>query len=583
LPARLKLVLRTGLSLIPTVLSAAIVVGLAEGVVLLVRLAFASRLSFVGPNILWLAPLGYTVVFMAVLAGCLLPALVWKRAPVGRLTLFAIGSLGTVGILYTVSWQQLHIVAVVVLAIGVGYQLSRMEPRLTKILRPLRVAALAGLVLVIAVSLRLVSGLEGKGDSPSPAPNRPNIVLVVWDTVRDLNLSLYGHQRPTTPFLQRWATGGAVFERAFSTSSWTLPAHASLFTGRFPHELSVDWEAPLDGKFPTLAEVLRTHGYRTAGFVANVYYAARQSGLARGFDVWQDYRVSPTEILLSTGVVQRLLTGRARGTRWRHDLKRASEVTSAFERWLSRKGNQRPFFAFLNYIDAHDSYFAPADFVRRFADSGKKEERYDAAIAYLDAELARLLVALEARGLSDNTIVAVTSDHGEHFGDHRLRYHGNSLYRQAIQVPLVVVASGRIPAGLRVPVPVSLRNLPATLLDLAGILGQPLPGESHRRFWSDSVRRTQDEPVLAELTPAPGGPRNHRNAGGEIRSLVEGPFHYILAPNGSAELFDLGSDPLEADSLENPESFPVLAEMGKLLHQYDSLFPRKMGRPRKTR
>ncbi len=125
---------------------------------------------------------------------------------------------------------------------------------------------------------------------PAPAGAR-NVLLIVWDTVRAGNLSLYGYERPTTPNLERLAGRGVRFDLAFSTSSWTLPAHASLFTGRWPHELGVDWKSPLRDDVPTLAEYLAAHGYDTAGFAANLDYCTRETGLARGFAHYEDFPI----------------------------------------------------------------------------------------------------------------------------------------------------------------------------------------------------------------------------------------------------------------------------------------------------
>ena len=117
------------------------------------------------------------------------------------------------------------------------------------------------------------------------------MLLIVWDTVRAGNLSLHGYGRPTTPNLDRLARRGVRFDLAFSTSSWTLPSHASLFTGRWPHELGVDWKSPLRDDVPTLAEYLASHGYDTAGFAANLDYCTRETGLARGFAHYEDFPI----------------------------------------------------------------------------------------------------------------------------------------------------------------------------------------------------------------------------------------------------------------------------------------------------
>ncbi len=524
-----------------------------------------------------MAPLGYAALFAGILGVCLLLGFVFPRFPIQRLFLFATGFLGVAGFLRTLSMLLVHPFAIVLLAAGIGYQLSRTVPRWTSGRAVRRAAAFACALVLLVAGVRawqragVVGDPRGKGGA-----ERPNIILLVWDTVRELNVSLYGYSRPTTPFLERWAAKGVVFDRALATSSWTLPSHASLFTGRFPHELSVDFQAPLDGEFPTLAEVLREQGYRTAGFVANPYYTSEETGLARGFDLWQDYSLSPREVLLSAGAVQWLVGWRSRTILRRHHLKRAPEVTNEFLRWVDGR-NRRPFFAFLNYFDAHIPYYAPPGILHRFAGPHGDTERYDAAIAHLDAELERLLAALEARGLLDHSIVVLTSDHGEQFGGRGLYDHANSLYRQVVQVPLVLVAPGRAPEGLRVPYPVSLRNVPATLLDLAGIPGHLLPGESHTRFWRGTpIDSSQDSPVLSELTPSPRAPQIHRNARGELRSLVEGPYHYILNADGSDELFDLRTDPLEERSLRSRKYLPLMSQIWSRLHPFDFGFPRKL-------
>ena len=119
-----------------------------------------------------------------------------------------------------------------------------------------------------------------------------NVLVVVWDTVRSANTSLHGYNRATTPNLERLASRGTRFDLAFSTSSWTLPSHAGLFTGRWPHELGVNWKAPVRDDVPTLAGYLATRGYDTAGFVANLDYCSRETGLARGFAHYEDFPLS---------------------------------------------------------------------------------------------------------------------------------------------------------------------------------------------------------------------------------------------------------------------------------------------------
>jgi arylsulfatase A-like enzyme len=571
---RLASVARMGLRAMPIAISAAVVVGMLEGFFLLGLRFYRDQLTFVGTEILWMAPVGYLALFVAALLAALLLSLLVPRIPADRVFLLAVGCLGVIGLSRTVPLLRLYPAAVLVLAAGIGYQLSRVGVRWLGSRTALRTSMLATVAVLAAVARSRQS--EDRGAGAPELAGRPNVLLLVWDTVRDLNVSLYGYSRPTTPFLERWAQRGVVFERAIATSSWTLPSHASLFTGRLPHELSADFQRPLDATFPTLAEVLGTQGYQTAGFVANPYYTTAETGLSRGFDRWRDYRWSVHEVLLSAGAIQWLWNWRAPSILRHHDIKRAPEITDQFLGWLDGRDGRRPFFAFLNYFDAHKPRYAPPGIVQQFADSSRPTVQYDAAIAFLDQELERLLAALETRGVLGHTIVVITSDHGEQFGKHGLFEHANSLYRQVIQVPLVLIAPGRVPAGIRVEVPVSLRNVPATILDLAGVSENPLPGVSHTRFWRDSADVAQDDPVLSELTPAPRAAQQHRNARGEIRSLVDGDYHFIQGVGGVDELFDLRADPSEANDLKGREHLPSRALMWQQLRAYNVGFPRKL-------
>ena len=212
---------------------------------------------------------------------------------------------------------------------------------------------------------------------PLPSGDPPNVLLIVLDTVRADRLSLYGYRRPTSPTLERLARRGVRFDEARATAPWTLPSHASLFTGRWPHELDVNWNTRLGTKFPTLAEYLGSRGYATAGFVANVLYCSYEFGLDRGFTHYEDYVLEPMTPLrmcylgdlalkavshlgwrlsASLGVIPFLPhkdspVWRALNSDPKID---AGLINREFLDWLSRRREPgRPFFAFLNYFDAH--------------------------------------------------------------------------------------------------------------------------------------------------------------------------------------------------------------------------------------
>lgn len=411
-----------------------------------------------------------------------------------------------------------------------------------------------------------------------PRKGMPNVLLVVLDTVRAHNLSLYGYPRPTTPNLDRFATSGVWFQRAFATAPWTLPTHGSLFTGCFPHELFPDGATPLNGRTPldpprrTLAEELSSHGYRTGGFVANLVYGRREYGLGCGFHHYEDYRPTADTFLdaasLSRAVYRKHLD-RSCGCQANIGRKSAADVNRAFLHWLDVQ-TEHPFFAFLNYFDAHDPYVPPAAFASLFDESrpyhpqvnpyrqydpqavSAMQTAYDRCLAYVDEQVGLLLEDLRTRGLLDNTLVVITSDHGEHFGEHGLMSHGNSLYRSVLEVPLIVSYPRHIPAGLRVREPVSLRDLPATIAELLS-LGSELqfPGSSLAPLWN-GLPRPRGGVVFSELLVGERmewWPSNWPIYRGAMQSLIADGYHYIRNGDGREELYDFERDPQERSNL----------------------------------
>jgi len=550
-----------------------------------------------GGDFPWIIPSGVAIlVLVPSIVLCLIACL---RGPV-RLGM-AVGLISFIGFLDVSARLPLDIWASLLLCAGLAVQSARLVGRHRRaFIRLVRrtVPLLAGALLTVmltTIGARAWSEHRATAAlSPAP-PGARNVLLIVWDTVRAESLSLHGYERPTSPNLERLASRGVRFDLAFSTSSWTLPAHASLFTGRWPHELGVDWKLPLRGDVPTLAEYLAEHGYDTAGFAANLDYCTREAGLARGFAHYEDFPLELYDTFaryVALGnrlefsdwacVLGRLLekcTGRSYHDwipRSREHAKNAAQVDQAFLGWLSRqRARQRPFFAFLNYNDAHTPYEVPDRSIPGFglrpesaldrlsllgwssADKAKLSSHnvrmaidvYDDSVAYLDRRLVILLDELGRRGVLDDTVVIVTSDHGEHLGDHLLFFHGCSLYRQLVQVPLVIVDPAGV-AGRVVGEPVSLRDLPATIVDLLGLgqnapfRGQSLAGFSRRM--PQTVARLA-EPLLME-TPKPLVLANQGRepaAKGAMRSLVAWGMHYIREADGREELYVLSSDPQE--------------------------------------
>ncbi|MGH7474846.1 MAG: sulfatase [Longimicrobiales bacterium] len=531
---------------------------------------------------LWLPPLANLAFFtLPILALALLPWLTGSdRSRLAAVFVFAF--LACFGLLNTFGWHLLNAWGAAGLALGLAIQITRMTRQRWQRFEALVARTLAlFLALVIAAAAgtggwRLVTQRNEMAALTGTVPSGSrNILLIILDTVRAQSMSLYGYERLTTPHLDRWAAQGVTFDHAIATSSWTLPTHASLFTGREAVELETNWKVPLDRRFPRVAEAFRDAGYLTAGFVANLLYTGHDSGLARGFLEYRDYKWTWRQWLLTAGLGQRVKAWRA-GWQPYHpfsDRKDASEVNKEFLHWLDG-ADERPFFVFLNYYDAHQPYRPPSEYRRRFRHENRGIEGYDGALAYLDDQLHLLLTALERRDVLENTVVVVTSDHGEMFGEQDLTGHGNSLYMPVLRVPLFVWGPG-IPAGMRVDNVVSVRTLAQTLTELAG-LDAEFSGESLNPYWRDlseagDVRRN-DVPALAALTKGIRTPPEWPVSKGDMASVIRGDWQYIQNGDGTELLFDIVRDPGQAHDLSGlPSMAGVMAELRSELRRAQQL------------
>ena len=385
------------------------------------------------------------------------------------------------------------------------------------------------IVAILGASLWVGDRIKQLRESarPLPPPGSPNVLLIVMDTVAAGHLSLHGYDRATSTTLVELAERGIRFDSARAASSWTLPSHATMFTGRWLHELSVGWLTPLDRAHPTLAEFLGDRGYATAGFVANTRYCASDSGLGRGFTHYQDFIFPELTAFKTAVLVSRALDGfqvivyftedwlESAGLLpvvqrlWRSldtDRKGAAVVNRELLDWLSRRTQpERPFFAFLNYFDAHYPYQLPPGRLHRFGveptdnyqriliqhwwdldkttlspeDVAFAADAYDDCIADLDEQLGKLVDELDRRGILEQTWLIITSDHGESFGEHAgIFCHGTSLYETELHVPLLIIPPGGSATKQAVKETVSLRDLAATIVDVAGLeAGSPFPGD----------------------------------------------------------------------------------------------------------
>lgn len=551
------------------VASVAIGVGLLE-----LPAAFVRRELFLQPiegdaHLPWMAALANLVLLLPLGALLMAAHLRWPGPRVERIATTILFALGTYALLLYLPGLQHW--ALAVLSIGVAARLSavamRRRERFHRLLRrsALTSSSLAAASAIAAFAWTPVREWSVRRGLRDAAAGAPNVLLLVLDTVRAANLGLYGYARATSPSLEQWATSGTVFTHAVATASWTLPSHAGMFTGRWVHELNAGFKTPLDDRWPTLAEALAERGYATAGFTANRKFVSYEHGLGRGFARFEDFRVSPGQIAASSALARQII--------WRpwfqdligyHDLygrKNAAMVNAELLRWLSRRDAHRPFFAFLNYYDAHDPYLPPPPFDLRFAKSAvhprsmdierkldsaqitRARDAYDGAIAYLDQQIGELLGELERRGQLANTLLIITSDHGEQFGEHGMLSHGNTLYRPLLDVPLLLRMPGRVPTGRRIDARVTLRDLPATVLDLTQSRDvNAFPGSSLASLWREPAgpNAPRTSPILSELTWP----------NGQIAfSLREDRYSFIDWFQERRELYDLADDPAESKNL----------------------------------
>jgi arylsulfatase A-like enzyme len=573
-------------------------------------------------HFIWLVPLTDLLVLLLIgLVGCLVAIL---RPASGRWAVVRTLCALTLLPMLLVAFPQVYGLAWLLVAVGIS---ARLVPILERHGFPFRRVALysapilAGTVAALAAVPWAADRAQQWHERGRPIPpGAPNVLLIVMDTVAADHLALYGYERPTSPAIDELARRGSRFDAARSASSWTLPSHASMFTGRWPHELSVGWRTPLDAAAPTVAEYLRARGYATAGFIANTTYCAADSGLNRGYTVYRDYifhELSPFKMAV---MVQRPLDGlqtigdvlgdtleldwlragvRRVRERFETDRKEADVVSREFLDWLAHRPQpERPFFAFLNYCDAHTPYQLSPRRVHRFGvkPGDEREYRliqdwwtmdksrlspeelafvfnaYDDCVASIDEQVGRLFDELERRKALDRTWVLLVSDHGESFGEHAGVYlHGSSLYQTELHVPLVVVPP---PATRIKPVvgeTTSLRNLAATIVDLAGqSADSPFPGVSLAQAWRPSSRSPVDagseESALAELVPNEtlvGSASDSSRLPWPLASLTEGGWSYIRREGELLEeLYHLREDPQEQHNVvDSANSRPRLEQM----------------------
>jgi arylsulfatase A-like enzyme len=437
----------------------------------------------------------------------------------------------------------------------------------------------------------ILSGPRPSSAIEARAAGHPNVILISMDTVRADHLSVYGYARDTSPVLQEFARHATVFTNAISAGDMTLTSHASMFTGMYGSQHGAHWQLgknrdgvamgdevglPLPENRLTLATILSRKGYRTAGIVANTTYLQHAFHLDHGF---QYYDQPYPKLFFDRRDPFYLRTDLARflGHFSPHAISdlaylRAAEVNDkAFELLTKTKGEGRPLFLFLNYMDAHHPYFPPPPYdvkyrgrdktfsairyralefqvlsrVRNYTDADRKRDfsQYDGGIAYLDAQLGQLFGKLKELGLWDNSLIIVTSDHGQSFGEKQLVAHGSSVYQEQVHVPLIIKYPGTADGQKREDLASHVDILPTVLDTLGFQYPALLPGRSLRTAPGLPITVISESfpcDLLANLNP-----RFRRTE----RAAFFGPFKLIIATNGEREFYDLSQDPFEQRNL----------------------------------
>ncbi len=448
-------------------------------------------------------------------------------------------------------------------------------------------------LLALSLALAWLPQPEPARAAPAPAQmSRPNVLLITVDTLRADHIGPYGG-RARTPAFDRLAAEGVRFAGAYAQEPQTNPNHASLFTGQYPstHGVRVHLHDVLPPQATTLAELLAGHGYRTGGIYSWFSLDGPLSGLDQGFQTYRNVNVrAGTRDVLPPG---------AAAAAWERgeDVEvfvdgRANVTTGAALAWLDEavRDRSRPFFLWVHYMDPHHPYEPPPPYNELYAPrcdgcvdgslatlrrlgqgwqpSAEELDRiraaYDGEITFTDHEIGRLLSRLDALGLAGRTLVVLTADHGEAFGEHNEWFHGLKLYQPTIHIPLLMRLPGVFPAGATVDAAVQTIDIMPTILDLAGI---PMPAGVEGR----SLR-----PLLYEQPPA-SRVAISEVASGRYLAVTDGEWKLIRdTETGRRMLFNVRQDPAEQRDLLVEQSAQA-ARLEAVLNEW--IASRMVGRP----
>lgn len=479
--------------------------------------------------------------------------------------------------------------------------------------------AVAALALAIpAITLVIPEAIEAskpplpmrEGAATAPA-GAPDVLFIVMDTVRAQSSSAYGYERKTTPNFDRLAAEGVRFADANSPATWSLPAHAALFTGTFPSWNNANAETRfLDDKLPTLAETLADAGWQTRCFSANPHISD-SFGLTRGFQA-NDKAWATGTSARNFSFIYRLVDALHLGGA---EDKGGSIVVGNIERWMdSRPADSPPQFVFVNFLEAHFPFHQlPDEFLFEFQDRPVSELReinqiafgvqfgrqltedefqtvhqplvdmYDAGVLYTDHLVGEVIDIWREAGRLDNTVVIVLGDHGESVGEHGAFGHVTPMNEQVLRVPFAIRYPSRIPAGSVVDQPITTVGTYATVLDLLELdppgvyqVGSLLPGLQGEDVGKPILAERFEEHMLsarfAEGEANGEGPLV--NPRGRFRAYRSGPYKLVQHTTDGTVLFNLDKDPAESKDIAGQDKYTtqgLVDEMGE--------WQRKLGLP----
>jgi arylsulfatase A-like enzyme/uncharacterized membrane protein YbhN (UPF0104 family) len=436
---------------------------------------------------------------------------------------------------------------------------------------PLIYAGLFGIMVLLAWwgRARIPESYEGGISVQTEISDKPNVILLIVDTMRADRLGCYGYAKQTSPVLDRFAEESILFEQAVVQASWTRPSIATILSGLYPStHRAISKVSVMPDEVPTLAEAFRDAGYRTAGFANNINIAP-MFGFGQGFTEYHHlkpsyfFKATESAAKLSLYDILRMVRERfiSKSKFVDHYYRDAEYVTEKATRWLRENKRSGPFFLFLHYMDPHDPFFIhpyngkgyarvsmphpPLEMAHELSDT------YDGEITFWDHSFSELVEFLREDDLLDESIVVVTADHGEEFAEHGGWWHGTTLYEEQILVPLIIRLPDASQGGLRVNHQVRLLDLAPTLLDRCGI---PVPGTMQGL----SLRWENPEFAGIEYIYA-----EEDLEGCLLEAVRTETWKLVKANQGNRrnleplELYDLASDPLERRSIVDLEQKEV--------------------------